>query len=70
MRTAVRDSGKDSLLNCGLWRERGTVRTSTRYLTSCAFNNSMKDSRDRVEWPTVSPMSGSAGVRLAIAGQD
>src|ERR1039458_507086 len=40
-------------LNCGLCRERGTVRTSTSRFTSCAFRSWMNSFIGRVECPMV-----------------
>src|SRR5437016_11961532 len=34
--TFLNDLGSEVLLNCGLWKERGTVRTSTTRVTPCA----------------------------------
>jgi hypothetical protein len=42
-----------SVLNCGLCRERGIVRTSTRRRISCARKQSMNSPIGLVEWPTV-----------------
>src|SRR5680860_926369 len=46
-------AGKVSRLNCGLWRERGTVRTSTSRVTEWAASKAINSARVRVEWPTV-----------------
>src|SRR5664279_946461 len=56
MFAAASGAGKASSLNCGLWRERGTVRTSTNCVTPWATSNSMNASMGRVEWPTVSTL--------------
>src|SRR6185503_21228414 len=47
-------NGNELLLNCGLCRERGTVRTSTTRDTSCTCSKRMNSASVRVEWPTVS----------------
>src|SRR6266852_1478173 len=47
-----------SALNCGLWRERGIVRTSARHSTPWAFRIARKASSDRLECPTVRTVSG------------
>src|SRR5450756_1312944 len=46
-------AGKVSRLNCGLWRERGTVRTSMSRVTEWAASKAINSARGRVEWPTV-----------------
>src|SRR5580704_10748473 len=46
-------SGSASVLNCGLARERGTERTSTRRATPAWRSNATSSATDRVEWPTV-----------------
>ena len=48
-----------SWLNCGLWRERGTVRTSISWVTRWARSSSRNASIGRVEWPTVSTLHGT-----------
>src|SRR6185436_16207559 len=48
--------GNEALLNCGLCRERGTVRTSTTRDTPCACSRRMNSSRVRVECPSVRMM--------------
>src|SRR6185503_135508 len=53
MSAACSDCGKVSRLNCGLRRERGTVRTSTTSSMWCAKSRAMKSSTERVEWPMV-----------------
>src|ERR1051326_4631564 len=53
MPLAASSAGRVSRLNCGLWRQRGTVRTSDSRVTALAFSNAMNSARDRVEWPTV-----------------
>jgi hypothetical protein len=41
-----------------LWRERGTVRTSTSRLTEWAANKAINSASGRVEWPTVNTRGG------------
>src|SRR6478609_10796604 len=53
MPCAAREAGKASRLNCGFFRERGTVRTSTTSLTSAAANRAANSSIGRVECPMV-----------------
>src|SRR6267142_5184708 len=55
-----RDFCSVSALNCGLWRERGIVRTSARHSTPWAFRMATKASSDRLECPTVRIVSGIA----------
>ena len=50
---AAREAGKTSRLNCGLVRERGTVRTSTTSLTSAVVKSATNSSIGRVECPMV-----------------
>src|SRR2546428_71266 len=52
------DFSRASALNCGLWRERGIVRTSARHSTPWAFRIARKASSDRLECPTVRTVSG------------
>src|SRR2546427_10736758 len=52
------DLSRASALNCGLWRERGIVRTSARHSTPWAFRLARKASSDRLECPTVRTVSG------------
>src|ERR1041385_2387224 len=51
--------GREFWLNCGLCRERGIVRTSTRRRTPWARRSSTNSAKGRVEWPTVR-MAGKA----------
>src|SRR6266566_7015275 len=62
MPAATSAAGKVSRLNCGLWRERGTVRTSMSRATEWAFINAMNSPSGRVEWPTVSTTSSESTV--------
>ena len=48
------DRGSEALLNCGLCRERGIVRTSATQVTLCAWRRPMNSPSVRVEWPIVS----------------
>src|SRR4026209_2103765 len=47
------ESGNDSLLNRGLCRERGIVRTSTTNVTTCALTSAINSSSGRLECPIV-----------------
>ena len=58
------DRGNEVLLNCGLCRERGTVRTSTTLETPWAFRRWTNSASERVEWPIVS----ISGTDSACAG--
>ena len=49
MLAASSASGKVSRLNCGLWRERGTVRTSMTLATEWAASSAINSARGRVE---------------------
>src|ERR1039457_2039777 len=51
-------SGRVSLLNWGLWRERGTVRTSAILVTLCACSRRMNSANSRVECPMVNTACG------------
>src|ERR1035437_943453 len=51
-------SGRVSLLNWGLWRERGTVRTSVILVTPCACSRRMNSANSRVECPMVNTACG------------
>src|SRR5204863_2042751 len=62
MPVAASAAARVSRLNCGLWRERGTVRTSMSRATEWAFNNAMNSPSGRVEWPTVSTTSSESTV--------
>src|SRR5437879_8811551 len=62
MPVAASAAARASRLNCGLWRERGTVRTSMSRATEWAFNNAMNSPSGRVEWPTVSTTSSESTV--------
>src|SRR5512135_2622888 len=53
MPAAASGAGSASALNCGLVRERGIERTSTRRSTSACFNISTSSATERVEWPMV-----------------
>src|SRR5437870_11316007 len=64
MPVAASAAARVSRLNCGLWRERGTVRTSMSRATEWAFNNAMNSPSGRVEWPTVRTTSSESTVIL------
>src|SRR5271165_4086228 len=49
--------GSASVLNCGLWRERGTVRTSTSNSTRCAASITKRSASERLECPMVSMLA-------------
>src|SRR5438309_8440703 len=68
MPLAASSTGKVSRLNCGLWRERGTVRTSTRRATECARRRVMKSASGRVEWPTVNTTVSDFSVAIVRSG--
>src|SRR5450759_411800 len=51
-------SGRVSLLYWGLWRERGTVRTSAILVTPCACSRRMNSANSRVECPMVNTACG------------
>src|SRR6266571_1425623 len=53
-----------SALNCGLWRERGTVRTSARHSMPCARRMPSRASSVRLECPTVYTVTGMAPFRI------
>src|SRR3954468_13527990 len=53
MPVPARASGRASVSNCGLVRERGTDRTSTSRSTPACRNNPTSSATDRVEWPIV-----------------
>src|SRR5436189_2419268 len=65
MPAVASDAASASPLNCGLWRERGTVRTSTSCVTRWATSIGTNSSIGRVEWPTVS--TWQAGLAAALA---
>src|SRR6185503_18152357 len=48
------DRGSEALLNCGLCREPGIVRTSATQVTPCACRRPMNSPSVRVAWPRVS----------------
>ena len=52
MPACSRDARRLSWSNCGLWRERGMVRTSTRILTFASRSPPRKTSIGVVEWPS------------------
>lgn len=63
--------GQPLRLRCGLWRERGTVRTSTSVVIPCPVSMSMNLAIGRVEWPMVKTTrceSLVASVSAACAG--
>src|SRR5207244_2318207 len=64
MPVAASAAARVSRLNCGLWRERGTVRTSMSRATEWAFNNAMNSPSGRVEWPTVAAIPVNSGSAL------
>src|SRR4051794_332305 len=53
------ESCKTSVPNCGLWRERGTVRTSITCATSFCCSNATNASMGRVARPIVQATPGS-----------
>src|SRR5579863_8150005 len=53
MPAAASGAGSASALNCGLARERGTERTSTRRSTPASCNSPISSPIGRVEWPIV-----------------
>src|SRR5580692_2690072 len=53
MPAAAKVCGKTSVLNCGLNRERGTVRTSISRSTADSWSSVISSSAVRVEWPMV-----------------
>src|SRR5579871_265990 len=53
-------AGSASALNCGLVRERGTVRTSTTISMACSCRSAMNSSMERVEWPMVKTVAMAA----------
>src|SRR5689334_9379827 len=55
----AKDFDSDVLLNCGLCKDRGTVRTSTTRVTPWARSSPTNSSRGWVEWPIVSTTGGS-----------
>ena len=57
-------------LNCGLWRERGTVRTSINRRIPRAFKISMNSSIGRVECPIVltAKEGGALSAKLPLFG--
>src|SRR2546428_13783478 len=63
----ARATGRVSRSNCGLWRERGTVRTSMSRATECSFSNAMNSASARVEWPTVNTTGSESGVVIVRA---
>src|SRR5213592_3962756 len=63
----ARAAGRVSRSNCGLWRERGTVRTSMSRATECSFSNAMNSASARVEWPTVSTTGSESCVAVGRA---
>src|ERR1051325_9708042 len=65
---AASSAGRVSRLNWGLWRERGTVRTSTSRVTALAFSNALNSARDRVEWPTVNTRVPDSSVAIIRSG--
>ena len=54
------EAGSASTLNCGLWRERGTVRTSTSWVTPWAASSATNSSIGRVECPIVKTLQALA----------
>ena len=67
---ASRLAGRFSRLNCGLWRERGTVRTSINRRIPRAFKISMNSSIGRVECPIVltAKEGGALSAKLPLFG--
>src|SRR5438477_10845934 len=53
MPVPARASGRASVLNCGLVRERGTDRTSTSRSIPACRSSPTSSATDRVEWPMV-----------------
>src|SRR6185503_13030139 len=62
-------NGNELLLNCGLCRERGTVRTSTTRDTSCTCSKRTNSASVRVEWPTVSTTGKSLVSGFSLRGR-
>src|SRR6266508_3998159 len=62
------DFPRDSALNWGLWRERGTVLTSARHSTRWASRIARNASSDRLECPTVKTVSGMPLQDTAVGG--
>src|SRR5687768_10213927 len=58
MPAAASAAGNVSLLNWGLWRERGMVRTSMSRVTAWASSSAIKSASVRVECPTVNTSKG------------
>jgi hypothetical protein len=56
------------MLNCGLTRDRGMLRISTRRVTPNAWRISMSSSAERVECPTVYRVRRSARILGADVG--
>src|SRR6476661_2610776 len=54
------EAGSESALNCGLWRDPGTVRTSTSWVTLCAASSFTNSSIGRVECPIVNTLQAFA----------
>src|SRR5579872_2390630 len=44
---------REAVSYCGLWRERGTVRTSSSRVTPCSSSSAISSAMGRVEWPMV-----------------
>src|SRR5437667_11928698 len=63
----ARAAGRVSRSNCGLWRDRGTVRTSMSRATAWALSSAMKSASGRVEWPTVSTTGSESCVAVGSA---
>lgn len=61
------EAGNASVLNCGLCRERGTVRTSTNCVTPWAESNSMNSSIGRVECPIVNTLHATSSASADVA---
>src|SRR6185437_12257218 len=59
-----REAARAARLNCGLWRERGMVRTSTRRWTPWDLSSARNSAMERFEWPIVR-ISGRARERRA-----
>src|SRR3954471_14226299 len=55
-------AGSRSALNCGLVRDRGTVRTSTTVSIFASCRIPTNSSIDRVEWPIVKNTTNALGL--------
>ena len=69
MFAAASDIGSASSLNCGLWRERGTLRTSISRVTPWPVSSLRNASIGRVEWPTVSTSQRASSALRGSTGE-